>query len=740
MAAYGPAGPPPYRPAPVPAPVRRGRRFWAGIAAGVALGVFAAAGVIGVAVRFTASPEHRSPGAALAAAPSVRLHVALADAGGGMVDANLTVAESGYATGTLRDYGGGTAELRATAKATALRGDRLWWLNHAPGQVSVLTGRWIRPGQDAGVPVDVVAAFRPTALARLVDSVVAHSTVDPYSDLPRITAAAGGWRVQFDWRTGDVVTLSGPITDRGLRPAAYTGGGRVVTAENVGPGTVTPVDDTGGGSVAAAPEPGDDGDAAKAKKDADSVLPDPGKSGSGSAAAQPPEPPAQESQQPKEAAFETTINAAAVCSTPTCSFTATVHNTGDAPGSAVVVGGVTPVAPALGEQVVGPVSPGGSATTPPFSTANVAPPGGEIQVQYNAATFAVPVASAAGTPGTGSPGKGSPNKGKGSAGRGSSGTPGSGSPGDASGSPGSGSGSSGSGSSGSGSSGSGKADPGSGSGSGAPGSSASGGPAAGSAVPSTPADLKALYTNLVKRGLDLSKEPAFTKVEVPLQPAVASAMKSLLDAKVTPEVAKETLQYAVDKKLLGPLVTFAETGGLQNWDEIPKQYKNAAGEQIDKDWPKRIGITRQLEFAQDILKRDPDAKVIVDGQYKGCMADVFDLTRHEAYQLKSMPGRARNLRETTKESIKQLNGQNGRNSDGTIDCTPPGFSRISVVRIEQTSPLYSVDRDEVLKNLPRMKEYLCDGSTPKLELLRVINQLGTYEWNPGGFGDFGADC
>ncbi|MGA8117657.1 MAG: hypothetical protein WCA46_28805 [Actinocatenispora sp.] len=247
------------------------------------------------------------------------------------------------------------------------------------------------------------------------------------------------------------------------------------------------------------------------------------------------------------------------------------------------------------------------------------------------------------------------------------------------------------------------------------------------------------YQGLVRHGLDPTDNATFNALDADHQYAVAQALNHMLADGVPADTAVKTMQDAVDKGLLNALTTFATTGGLQNWKDLPTKL-NAVPASTDKRWRDKVGYRREIEAGQRILEHNPNAKIIIDGEYQGCNADIFDLTNKGAYQLKSSTGQTKGFRAKAKEAIVQLNGEGGVATNGIRECTPPGFTRIAQIIVEPASPLYENDREQVVASLGNFTHHLCDGSEPRLELFRVITGKGTFEWRAGDFGDFGAPC
>lgn len=640
------------------------RRWLVGIAAGCTVLLVAGIGLIFGTSGGTGGGFLSDPAARLAAAPAVRVSASFVD-NGHIVSAALTVAQSGYATGRLVDADGGTAQLRATTKATAIRGDKAWWLDRAPGQTGVLVGKWVQPGTGASLPVQVVQALRPKALAGLVSRMTAGPKSGAFSPGPA-TVTDRGWTLRYDRGTGRIGYLAGPITAGRLVPALYDGSAatRVSPAVGTGPagGRYELVQDSGAAYMAAAPEPEGDGAAQSARDDATTVLPDPAAPGTSTSP-----PPEQKDEKANQPTFEATLNATE-CDTPECGFSATVTNAGTAAGKAVVVLNASPGMSSPYRTEVGPLAPGADATVGPVEFPNPAPeptaaqPETSVTVEYSVAVYWSVAADASG--GTASPGSKSSSK--------KSGTE----------------------------------DP---------------------------------YVALSAAGLNPTTDESFNSLPADEQYEVAQALNNMVQAGVPPEQATNTFHDAVDKGLLNALVTFAATDGLQNWQDLPKKF-NEVPAPGDKRWNDRVGYLREVEQARRLLQQDPNRKVILDGEYEGCNADVIDVTGQAAYQIKAITGGDNALKKNMSKALKQLNGEAGSDSNGVKECTPPGFSRVARIELEGDSPFHEDDRGTIAGRIAGIGPRLCGDDGPRVDTVQIVTGQGLFEWKAGDFGELGGSC
>ncbi|GLZ78527.1 hypothetical protein Afil01_33340 [Actinorhabdospora filicis] len=323
----------------------------------------------------------------LGTAPALRLRYLYADPSGEEVSGAFTVTADGFASGTVEDPGPGTSSLVATPDGSAVYGDADWWLRRAPDRVSRVQDHWVQPDAAEAFPLDVPSALSPAAVADLVRAVSRDGDVvgDTIVDGVAVSViASGDWELQL---TRDapvrVVSLAGPIESGGLHPSAATGPGAAI----VPIGLKHAQDAPGGGSIALTPEPSDENNAARTRADSSDTMRGKGTTPPGMAAspAQPGEaPPKTAELPPQQPRFETELNASD-CDTPTCSWSVTTTNTGNAPGTGTAYSGAIPVMPPI-SRPIGRLEPGASVTSV-FSAANPAPPGGTINVTVIAGAF-----------------------------------------------------------------------------------------------------------------------------------------------------------------------------------------------------------------------------------------------------------------------------------------------------------------------------------------------------------------
>jgi hypothetical protein len=368
-----------------------GRRWTvAVVAAGLAVLVGAVLAIVLVAGRDRGSPSAarlREAAAVLSAAPAVRVGVTTRAPGGRTVAGDFVVTADGFARGTVTDRFAGTAELLAGAGRIAVRGDEAWWARRAPAYLGVLVDRWVRPEPEAAFPFDVASALSPVALARLTralaDQAPTVPSAGPDEDVadtvdgrPVVAVRAGPWTALLT--TGsprELVWLGGPLEPEGpIRPvSAHRVGPRVVVAAGaLRPAQAEPAPPVPGierHQVSFTPTPAAAAEAEAVRVAvARIVLP-----ASPAAETGPDGLPAQDQVEPEIAHLDLDIHATD-CRTPMCTWTATVFNSGSAPGGGTVYAMVRP-GMAIVSFRVPQLPPGESFTTPPMTFPNPAPHG-----------------------------------------------------------------------------------------------------------------------------------------------------------------------------------------------------------------------------------------------------------------------------------------------------------------------------------------------------------------------------
>ncbi|MEV0644728.1 hypothetical protein AB0I28_05650 [Phytomonospora sp. NPDC050363] len=338
----------------------------------------------------------------LAEAPAVTLAYSYVDPTGLQSDGTLTVTADGYATGTMADEDTGVAAFVVTPEATAVYGDEDWWLRRAPDRVSAGRDRWVSPSEGTAFPVDIAAALTPSAVGDLVSAVADGGELTDEGDAvdgrPVVTVRSGGWTLLLTTETPRrVVWLGGPVESGKLHPAGYTGSGSPIVPLGLDGDAGVEIrqveGESGGGYLSMSPEPADSSGADKAKTDASGTMSGKGTTPSGMATPSAPSapgeaPPEVEKPTTLEPAFTVDYAFEPVCASETCSWSATVTNTGTAPGHTHVTliespGGTS------GPHDLGVLQPGQSGDASKSHRNQAIGTGGSVTVSFTALPYAV---------------------------------------------------------------------------------------------------------------------------------------------------------------------------------------------------------------------------------------------------------------------------------------------------------------------------------------------------------------
>lgn len=372
--------PPPARPR-IPLPWHRNPKVVFPI---VLVAVVAAVSVFVVVLVQTA--QNRSgtlamdPGAVFEDSPAVSFDYTYTARDGLTTGGRFTVTDDGYATGTVNDQFSGAATVHATPEGQAVWGDEDWWSRRVPGQAGKARDRWVQPDAGTALPIDPAADLSPAALAELARSIGDNGSVNlditAYQGVPAVAMTWQDWTlIRTVALPTEVLALFGPLDSDLL---AGTGGGRATVrpaswdGDSAHPQAVA-IDDN---FTITRPVPESPEVKEYAKRMADRTRN--GENGDPAADPDTATPPAEIEPPPALAdlpvlapEFSASINAP-YCTSPTCSVSVTVTNSGTGPGTAQVTTSIIPGMPAV-TATVGPIAPGGSAPPLSYSIPNPAP-------------------------------------------------------------------------------------------------------------------------------------------------------------------------------------------------------------------------------------------------------------------------------------------------------------------------------------------------------------------------------
>ncbi|WP_026929882.1 hypothetical protein [Glycomyces tenuis] len=383
--------PAPQWPRPVPPPTAarsRGRLwFWAAYTTIVTVAAVAAVFVV-VSSQPDVGELSSDPAAAIAGAPAIELSYTYTAPDGTESTGRFTITDDGHATGTVLDQFAGAATVHTTPDGSAVLGDEAWWQRRAPSQSGAVKDQWVQPDAGTALPIDPAAEFDPTSLAELIRAIGEQGTVDADMTMSQgVPVVATTWRdwtlVRTDAHPSELLSLSGPLDSELFHTAAAPDatGETEEAAPSIWDGE--PVDTVRAQAVATDLGnivlkdviPGGQEVKQRVREETGRTFngqnADPGSTEATEAPAEAqPLPPLTDF--PVTAPEFTAVINAPYCTTPTCPVSATVTNVGDGPGTAQVTMSVIPgLSPVT--DVLGPIDPGKSETTPTKSIPNPAP-------------------------------------------------------------------------------------------------------------------------------------------------------------------------------------------------------------------------------------------------------------------------------------------------------------------------------------------------------------------------------
>ncbi|TQL76247.1 DNA/RNA non-specific endonuclease [Stackebrandtia endophytica] len=332
------------------------------------------------------------PAAGFETAPAVDIGYTYTAPDGSESVGQFTITADGYATGTVIDQFAGDAVVHTSPTGTAVWGDEDWWSRRSPSQADQVKEQWVQPESGTVLPVDLAAEFNPSSLADRIRTI--NDAGEPVPDLTSYQGIPVEALVFEDWmlvRTASVpmqvLLLSGPIDTDSVQTAAAPGTDadsiRVPGDERTSePNRATETADAGVGTLAVSPTRSSPATADATRETSGATMGETTDSKQPDSKGEPPPPLADFPAVAPD--FRPTINASD-CSTPTCSWTATVENTGTGPGEATITASVSPGMSAVTKSL-GTIQPGEQVTTPTMKFANPAPkpaPGQTTSITVN---------------------------------------------------------------------------------------------------------------------------------------------------------------------------------------------------------------------------------------------------------------------------------------------------------------------------------------------------------------------
>lgn len=200
--------------------------------------------------------------------------------------------------------------------------------------------------------------------------------------------------------------------------------------------------------------------------------------------------------------------------------------------------------------------------------------------------------------------------------------------------------------------------------------------------------------------------------------------------------AMDTVQKADSQQNLFLLSAIAQSGRLQNPQDLPNIVKDAAAP----------GNRRTMEQVANVLAINPNAKVTYDGPYvfngKTYRADyIYTGTANgqpfrRAVQVKTITSaKIKSLSTNLAKAARQLNGL-GKGPYGTSDGenAPPGFERVALIYANpQAMDLFGKTTEDLQAFLSsgarrQAMANLCNGNKLLVDRLIIVNNTGQHEW------------
>lgn len=211
-------------------------------------------------------------------------------------------------------------------------------------------------------------------------------------------------------------------------------------------------------------------------------------------------------------------------------------------------------------------------------------------------------------------------------------------------------------------------------------------------------------------------------------------------------------ENAVHVGALPEVRAMMESGRLENPEILSEKLRNLTYEfdpdpAAPKPEPGRIGYRREVQVAAETLRRDPEARVILDGvetvNGKKYTVDVLIKTVEDgapktiAVQAKSVS--SVRLTANLAKALRQLNGRGGQSGKtGVAEGAPPGSARVALIYLEPYAEvLHAMNRAGLGRRITRdrndlLPEWCVDG-IPQADEVVMVNQTGTHRWTKEQF-------
>ncbi|MFC4337011.1 DNA/RNA non-specific endonuclease [Salininema proteolyticum] len=312
----------------------------------------------------------------------------------------FTVTSDGHATGEIADYYAGRATYQATPDDAAVWGSEAWWARRHPELTSRTAGRWVKIDEGTAFPVDVRKEFTPLAISGLIRDIDENGAVlADYTErdgMPVIAKTYEDWTlVVSDAIPSTVVSLSGPLNPKRFTTARTSEGPAIVTADLNGDSEVRQAQDTMTRPyplIEIIPQPSAKETAEIVDKGTTDTVS--GKDSRAKPYAAPATSKQSEPQPPEnlekivvpQPRLNGTINSSS-CTTPTCSWSFTISNSGTGPAT---VTGYASATPGMGTVpvTIGTLAPGDTKSSSEITFPNPAPPGKTVTIDLQVIFYA----------------------------------------------------------------------------------------------------------------------------------------------------------------------------------------------------------------------------------------------------------------------------------------------------------------------------------------------------------------
>ncbi len=257
----------------------------------------------------------------------------------------------------------------------------------------------------------------------------------------------------------------------------------------------------------------------------------------------------------------------------------------------------------------------------------------------------------------------------------------------------------------------------------------------------------AVLSRLREKGLDPWSSTILQKLDPAELVVVLKALDVMSRSGGDTSKVMKAAENAVHMGALPELRALIDSGRLENPEVLKEKLYNLTFE-FEPDPTStppakdRIGYRREVQVAAETLRRDPRARINLDGiervNGRDYTVDVLIKTAEQgrarmvAVQVKSV--NSAKLRSNLQKALKQLNGRGGVDgATGIAEGAPPGSERIALIYLEPyAGVLHVADRPALDRRLASdrinlIQDWCVDGTAQADEVV-MVNQTGTHRW------------